>query len=176
MSSLLLIRTIRFQVVTLCLQLSIIRNRGDTTNFKIKEKECYVYLGLPTHDPTQNIIWRRETLEELTSQPSTAEIPLAAYTMNNIIEARACESSGLSRRRSGKVDLSRIRTSWSEQPVQVSDVLDREVYNSERNYVDTFIQTDLCGHHIDEILSTGIAPPILPQEPQYQSVQTMPFG
>ncbi|TGO55095.1 hypothetical protein BOTNAR_0252g00150 [Botryotinia narcissicola] len=42
--------------------------------------------------------------------------------------------------------------------------------------VDNCVQTDVCGHHLDEVSNIGNAPPILPQEPQYQTVQIMPFG
>lgn len=50
------------------------------------------------------------------------------------------------------------------------------MYNLERNYVDDCVQTDICGHHLDEVSNIGIGAPILRQEPQYQIVQTMSFG
>ncbi|TGO27502.1 hypothetical protein BPAE_0041g00530 [Botrytis paeoniae] len=148
---------------------------------RLKRRSTMFTSDYQTHNPIRNTIERRETLEEFSSQSSTVKIPLAAYIINNGTESRRIElepriSSSLSRRRSVKVDLSRIHDSWSEQPAQGSNILKREMYNSERNYVDTCIQTDLYGHHLDEILSTGIAPPNLPQEPQSQPLQTMPFG
>ncbi|KAF5869430.1 uncharacterized protein Bfra_011236 [Botrytis fragariae] len=145
---------------------------------RFKRRSTMFTSDYQTYNPTRNTIERRETLEELSSQPSIAETPLAAYIINNDTESRRIGlehriPSSLSRRRS---DLSRIRDSWSEQPAQGSNILKREMYNSERKYIDNCIQTDICRHHLDEILSTGVAPPILPQELQYQSVQTMPFG
>ncbi|TEY82586.1 hypothetical protein BOTCAL_0028g00070 [Botryotinia calthae] len=133
------------------------------------------------HNLTRTIIERRENLEELPSRPSTAEKSLSTYITSKSIESHRIEpeppvSSGLSRRRGVEVNLPRIHTSWSEQSAQGSNILNREIYNSERNYVDTCVQTDLCGHHLDEILSTGVALPILAKEPQYQLVQIMPFG
>lgn len=129
-----------------------------------------------TRAPTE----RRETPEELMFQSSIVEAPLATYITNTNTTARRMESeprifSGLSRRRSLKVNLPQIRTSWSERNAQASNKTNCEVYNSERNYVDTCVQMDLHGHHLDECFGTSLAPTMLPQEPQYQPVQTMPF-
>ncbi|ATZ48912.1 hypothetical protein BCIN_04g01230 [Botrytis cinerea B05.10] len=148
---------------------------------RLKRRSTLFTLNYQAHNPTRNTIDSRETLEKLPSRTSIAENPLSTYITRNNIESHWIEPeshvlSGLSRRRSVKVNLPRIRTSWSEQPTQDSNILNREIYNSERNYIDACMQTDLCGHHLDEVLSTEIAPPILPQGPQYQPVQTMPFG
>lgn len=121
---------------------------------------------------------RREPLDEISQQP-VVEAPVDTtdtYSESPLMEAASRVSSGLSRRRSVRVSIPRIRTSWLEQNPEASNVPTREVYNTQRNYVDTCVQTDLQGYHLDEYLNSGYAPTILHQEPQYQPVQVMPFG
>ncbi|TGO09417.1 hypothetical protein BTUL_0166g00150 [Botrytis tulipae] len=138
---------------------------------RLQRRSTVFTLDYQTHNSTRPTTDRRETLEEVSSQTYKAEAPLSTYVAIYGIKSRRIKpephkSSGLSQRRSVKVDLSRIRTSWPEQPAQGSNILNRETYNSERNYVDNCVQTDICGHHLDEVSNIGNTPPILPQKPQ----------